>query len=117
MDASATILDISPGALSDYYDWLKDSKHGDTLIYWQGDLQFDRQVVVPASDVMRSDERSRIAALNTVADRVRIDAKSGVLLLTQKRIGFGIFEYRAQRVRPTYHAPKTVQPNDDLVLA
>lgn len=94
-----TVLEIGPGALSEYYEWLKGAANGDVLVYWQGDLQFDRQVVVPESDVLRSAERTRVQALNFVADRVLADSKDGLLHLTQQRIGTNLFEYRATRRR------------------
>lgn len=111
-----TILDVSPGALSDYYDWLKASAADDVLVYWQGDLQYDRQVVIPEGDVLRANERLRIATLNVLADRVLEDAKDGQLHLTQARIGTNIFEYRATRRRQIYGTQSKVR-NDDLVLA
>jgi hypothetical protein len=112
-----TILEVSPGALSDYYDWLKAAAAGDVLVYWQGDLQYDRQVVIPESDVLRGNDRLRIATLNVLADRVMVDAKEGHLHLTQRRIGTNIFEYRATRRRQDYGSAKSKAPNDELVLA
>ncbi|MGJ4953145.1 hypothetical protein [Bradyrhizobium sp. HKCCYLS20291] len=115
-----TVLDVSPGALSDYYDWLKAAPAGDVLVYWSGDLQYDRQVVIPETDVLRGNERLRLATLNVLADRVLEDAKHGHLLLTQKRIGTNIFEYRATRRRqPAFGSDitgKKITPHD-LVLA
>ncbi|UPT95482.1 hypothetical protein J4G48_0040725 [Bradyrhizobium barranii subsp. apii] len=111
------VLEVGPGALADYYDWLKQSAAGDVLVYWQGDLQFDRQVVVPETDVLRNAERLRITTLNVLADRVLEDAADGQLLLTQKRIGTSLFEYRATRRRQIYGSSFADAPNDDLVLA
>ena len=113
-----TVLEVGPGALAEYYDWLKDAAPGDVLVYWQGDLQFDRQVVVPAEDVLRSAERTRVLALNFVADRVLADAKDGLLHLTQLRIGTNIFEYRATRRRVSGGKPTVSEiRNDNLVPA
>jgi hypothetical protein len=112
-----TILEVSPGALSDYYDWLKAASAGDVLVYWQGDLQYDRQVVIPESDVMRGNDRLRLSTLNVLADRILEDAAAGDLLLTQKRIGTNIFEYRATRRRRDYGSAKSKAPNEHLVLA
>ncbi|WP_029081173.1 hypothetical protein [Bradyrhizobium sp. th.b2] len=113
-----TVLEVGPGALSEYYDWFKDAANGDVLVYWQGDLQFDRQVAVPDSDVLRAAERTRIRALNFVADRVLADAKLRHLHLTQARVGTNIFEYRATR-RRDFDAKPTVSDirNDNLVSA
>jgi hypothetical protein len=94
-----TVLEIGPGALAEYYDWMKGAADGDVLVYWQGDLQYDRQVVVSADDVLRSTERARISALHFVADRAFKDSKQGLLHLTQLRIGANLFEYRATRRR------------------
>jgi len=94
-----TVLEVGPGALAEYYDWMKDAAHGDVLVYWQGDLQYDRQVVVEPANVLRAAERTRVKALNFVADRVLAHAKDGLLHLTQLRIGTSIFEYRATRRR------------------
>lgn len=113
-----TVLEVGPGALSEYYDWLKDAAAGDVLVYWQGDLQFDRQVEVPESDVLRAAERTRIKALNFVAGRVLADAKLRLLHLTQARIGTNIFEYRATRRREIDGKPTvSVTRNDNLVPA
>ncbi|ARQ95264.1 hypothetical protein [Bradyrhizobium phage BDU-MI-1] len=114
-----TVLEVGPGAIADYYDWMKDARQGDVLVYWQGDLQYDRQVTVPEGDVLRSAERQRINALNIVADRVFEDAKAGDLSLTQLRIGTNIFEYRATRRRQIYpgQSETVVRPNEQLVPA
>ncbi|MGX9944966.1 hypothetical protein ACTG4Q_21110 [Bradyrhizobium denitrificans] len=113
-----TVLEIGPGALSEYYEWLKGAAHGDVLVYWQGDLQFDRQVVVPEGDVLRSAERTRVLSLNFVADRVHADSKDGLLHLTQARIGTNIFEYRATRRRVAGSKPTVSEiRNDNLVPA
>jgi hypothetical protein len=113
-----TVLEIGPGAIAEYYDWIKDAANGDVLVYWQGDLQYDRQIKVPVDDVLRSSERSRIEALNFVASRVLQDTKHGLLHLTQLRIGENLFEYRATRRRISGGQP-TVSGirNDNLVTA
>ena len=112
-----TVLEVSPGALSDYYDWLKQSAAGDVLVYWVGDLQYDRQIVVPDGDVLRANDRFRINSLNVLADRIREDAADGQLYLTQKRLAWNVFEYRATRRRQMYGSAKPKISNDDLVLA
>jgi hypothetical protein len=115
-----TVLEVDVGALGDYYDWLQTAANGDVLVYWQGDLQYDRQVQIPHHDVMRTTERLRINMLNVVADRAFRDAKAGDLTLTQFRVGEGIYEYRAQRRRQSYPGQPSVRsdaPNDHLVLA
>ncbi|WP_439357939.1 hypothetical protein [Bradyrhizobium sp. DASA03007] len=113
-----TVLEVGPGALSEYYDWVKDAAAGDVLVYWQGDLQFDRSVEVPADDVLRSALRTRIQALNFVADRVLKDSKEGLLHLTQLRIGTNLFEYRATRRRTSGGQPTVSEiRNDNLVPA
>jgi hypothetical protein len=112
-----TVLDVAVGALSDYYDWMQAAAHGDVLIYWTGDLQYDRQVEVPENDVMRAADRQRVIMLNMVADRASKDAKQGLLHLTQRRISGGVFEYRATRRRQLLGKSTLVQPNDQLVLA
>ena len=116
-DAETTVLDISPGALSDYYDWLKQASAGDVLVYWLGDLQHDRQVEIPKTDVLRTVERMNIAQLNVIADRIRKDAEEGQLLLTQKRLSYGYYEYRATRRRQLYGNAAVDAPNDELVPA
>lgn len=110
-----TILDISPGALSDYYDWLKQAAAGDVLVYWTGHLQRDRQKEIPEHDVLRTVERMNIAQLNVIADRIRKDADEGQILLTQKRLGYGEYEYRATRRRQMYG--NAAVANDQLVPA
>lgn len=110
-----TVLDISPGALSDYYDWLKQAAAGDVLVYWVGDLQSQRQKEIPETDVLRTIERMNIAQLNVIADRIRRDAGEGQILLTQKRLGYGEYEYRATRRRQLYGNASVT--NDQLVNA
>jgi hypothetical protein len=113
-----TILEVGHGALSEYYDWMKDAAQGDVLVYWSGDLQYDRQVAIPEDNVLRAADRQRIAALNVLADRVLEDAYDGLLCLTQKRIGFSLFEYRATRRRHSFGRSETpVIPNEQLVVA
>jgi hypothetical protein len=111
-----TRLDVAPGVLAEYYDWVKGSQHGDVLVYWTGDLQFDRSVAVPFDDVMRSQERLQITSLNIMASRVLDDAKDGLITLTQKRLGQNQFEYRATRVRRSYGTEANAR-NDNLVTA
>ena len=113
-----TVLEVGPGALSEYYDWMKDAAQGDVLVYWSGDLQYDRQVVIPDGDVMRAADRQRITALNVVAERVLEDAENGLLCLTQKRLGSSIYEYRATRRRQSFGTAVTsVLPNEQLLPA
>jgi len=113
-----TVLEVGPGALSEYYDWMKDAAQGDVLVYWSGDLQYDRQVVIPEDSVLRTADRHRINALNVLAERVLEDAYDGLLCLTQKRIGTNIFEYRATRRRQSFGRSETsVLPNEQLVPA
>lgn len=119
MARNRTVLEVDTGALGEYYDWLQAASNGDVLIYWQGDLQYDRQVVIPQSDVLRTADRQRINMLNVIADRILRDAKAGELSLTQFRIGESIYEYRATRRRQSYPGQSKVSeiPNDNLILA
>lgn len=113
-----TVLEVDVGALGDYYEWLQGAANGDTIVYWQGDLQYDRQVVISAHDVLRTPERQRINMLNVIADRVFKDAKAGDLTLTQFKVGDSIYEYRATRRRQAYPTSSKVTGNPhDLVLA
>ena len=118
MAGTRTVLEVDTGALGEYYDWLQGAAKGDTLVYWRGDLQYDRQVVIPQNDVLRTADRQRIAMLNVVADRVLRDAKAGELSLTQFKVGESIYEYRATRRRQSYPGqPQVSIPHDNLVLA
>ncbi len=114
-----TVLEMVPGALSEYYDWIKSAAHGDKLVYWIGDLQYDRQVVISPTDLLRKDKRDEISALNVVASRLHDDAKAGLVKLTQKRLDVGVFEYRAMRYRVELPGQKqgTGIRNDNLVPA
>jgi hypothetical protein len=112
-----TRLDMAPGALAEYYDWLKASKDGDRLVYWIGDLQFDRQIDIPASDVLRATDRLNVAQLNAVASRILADSKTGDLQLTQKKLSESVYEYRATRRRQAFGSSTSVLPNDQLVNA
>jgi hypothetical protein len=119
MAGQRTVLENGPGSLSEYYDWMNSAKNGDILVYWHGCLQYDRQVMIPFDDVMRSADRLRIASLNAVASRVFDDAEDGLLSLTQHRLGEGISEYRATRRRQSFGGTSDVSGprNDNIVLA
>lgn len=105
-----TVLDIGPGALAEYYEWIKNASHGDVLVYWKGDLQFERQIQISEYDLARSQRRMEISVLNVIASRVFDDAKAGLVSLTQKRLSDGIYEYRATRLRTQ---PVSAPVNDD----
>lgn len=90
-------LEVGAGALAGYYEWFRESREGDVLVYWRGDLQFDRD---PANfPDLDKEERERLSAVDALATRVMKDAREGYLLLNQKRMGPGVFEYRATRRR------------------
>ncbi len=94
-----TTLHLGPGAIADYYTWLQAARHGDMLIYYHGDLQYDRAQEFPTG-TSKSEEgqRMRVCLLDALADRVSDDARTGVVTLTQRRIGPNVYEYRAHRV-------------------
>lgn len=92
-----TVLELDAGAIAAYYEWLKSARHGDVLVYWVGDLQYDRQAYPPKDDPGYEEAQRRLALLGVVADRVFDDAKSGELILTQLRLGPSRWEYRAGR--------------------
>jgi hypothetical protein len=110
-------LEMAPGALAEYYDWMKAASDGDRLVYWIGDLQFDRQIEISETDVMRAADRLNVAQLNAVASRILADSKAGDLQLTQKKLTESVYEYRATRRREAYGSSTSVLPNDQLVLA
>lgn len=114
-----TVISVTPGALQDYDEWMKEAAHGDVLVYWTGDLQFDRLAEFDERDQSRDEDRKRVSVLNALADRVRAAAKRKELALTQKRVGEMQFEYRATRLRsssgPTQ--AKARINNENLVLA
>lgn len=115
-----TTLQNGPGCLSDYYDWFKGAPSGAALVYWRGDLQFDRD----AENFRHLDDfdsqAPHINALNVLANRVHADARDGHLILVQKRHGESDYEYRAIRRRPLElggTARVTKLKNDNLVTA
>lgn len=92
-----TELEAGAGALAEYYDWFKDARTGDTLVYHVGDLQFDRDITNwPA---VAEGQAVWIKHLDALADRVMKDAHEGYLVLTQKRLSPSTYEYRAVRSR------------------
>lgn len=93
-----TVLEVAPGALVEYYEWLEKAKPGDTLVYWVGDLQYDR-VLDHCPSEHQGEKGPIIAALNAMADRAWQTAKQGHVRLTQKRLGPNEWEYRATRLR------------------
>lgn len=95
-----SMLSITQGALAEYYEWLAGANHGDTLVYYTGDLQGDRQKPYPVEgDVTRHAEFVRLTVLNALADRIIVDAGVNDIALTQRRIGPCNYEYRATRLR------------------
>jgi hypothetical protein len=113
-------LEMGPGALAEYYSWANSASNGDVLVYWVGDLQYDRQQEGSPFDPLSSSQATALSALNAVADRILADSKAGVVTLTQRRLGESRYEYRATRKRQSFEAPKKEAPRvrrDDLVLA
>jgi hypothetical protein len=111
-----TRLDMAPGALAEYYDWLKAANDGDRLVYWTGDLRFDRQVATSETDLLWPPDHLNVAQLNAVASRILADSKTGELRLTQKKLSEGVYEYRATRRRQTYGSSTSVLPYDQFVF-
>lgn len=99
-DASfvGTRLDPGPGCLMDYYEWFQKARHGEALVYWTGDLRFDRDPDNCPPDQLGAREPA-IRALDQLAQRIWKDAADGALVLVQKRLGDNVFEYRALRRR------------------
>ena len=110
------VLEPGAGSLSAYYEWFADAEHGAVLVYWTGDLQYDRQVEIDENDVLRTIERMERDALDITAKRIGKDANDGHLILTQKRLGVSVYEYRATRVRAAAN-DRARKSNDNLVPA
>lgn len=86
------------GMLTQYYDWFKRAKHGEVLVYWTGDLQFDRDTGnYPEADAAQD---ILCKSLSGVADAILRDASKKGVILTQKRLGPSNYEYRATRNKP-----------------
>lgn len=104
------VLDVGPGVLQEYEDWLKNAVHGHTIVYWTGHLQYDRQVEYDPHDPGVADQRKQISVLNFLANRIRDDARIGHLRLSQKKLGENLYEYRAVRVRARdeYVSPRSL---------
>jgi len=112
-----TDLDVGPGALLEYEDWLKRARHGDVLVYWVGDLQNDRQETFDDHDPSQEVRRKQIGALGFLADRIKSDARRKDVALTQKRLGEGRYEYRATRTRMVSdHEPRTVRTRHGVAV-
>jgi hypothetical protein len=97
-----TVISVDPNALTEYDEWMKASGHGDVLVYWIGDLQFDRLTVFNDKTEEQSEDQKKINVLNALADRIRSDARRKEVALTQKRLGEMKFEYRATRRRLSF---------------
>lgn len=98
-----TEIVIAAGSVAEYYTWLEEAKHGDVLVYWTGDLQYDRQVPEGASFEVNgeaSESDIKLIVLDALAARIQSDSVAGLVRLTQKRLGVSNYEYRATRVRP-----------------
>lgn len=90
-----TELEAGAGALAEYYGWFEGARVGDVLVYHKGDLAFDSD---PESHPgLDQDALELVKAVGKLALRVRIDAGTGHLLLTQKKLGPSLYEYRAVR--------------------
>lgn len=97
--AERSALYPGPGMIADYHDWFDGASHGDVLIYYTGDLQYDRQAVYDESKTEEKADWAKTITLNAVADSIAYEAKRGNLILTQRRLGESNYEYRASRVR------------------
>lgn len=97
-----TTLQLTNGALSAYAEWFEtESRHGDTLVYFTGDLNAERLKELPSEDdKAKTAERVRLILVDAIADRVKVDAINGFLALTQRRLGDHSYQYRATRLRP-----------------
>ena len=119
--AKPFVLEAGAGSLAEFYEWLHRSGHGDVLVYWTGDLQYDRQVQVDPTDPEAHEKQMTVSALNAVADAVLRANAAGFLELTQKRHDVGVYEYRATRLRAGFEKLQLKQftRNQDanLVLA
>lgn len=83
------------GALAEYTEWFGDSRPGDVVAYYRGDLAYDRD---PANFPTLDREGSeRLAGIGAVADSVKRDVKAGYLILTQRKLGESNYEYLATR--------------------
>lgn len=113
-----TVLDAGAGALADYYDWQHESKHGDVLVYWIGDLQTERQYVGDPDDPDFFTKKKRAMVANSLAERIIADNKAGLITLVQKRLGDHQYEYWAVRLaqRGGGTGGQKVKPNADLCL-
>lgn len=94
-----TILDVGPGALADYYEWFRHARSGSTLVYWRGNLSFDRDIENFVGDSFYTEREPVVLALDAIAKRIFADGKDGVIILTQRKLGFDHYEYRAMRVQ------------------
>lgn len=92
-------LDMEPGALFEYEEWLQAAKHGETLIYWLGNLTTERNIELDPEDRRLDALRKRLGALEVTSARIFADAKRGAVVLTQRRLDEGVYEYRATRLR------------------
>lgn len=99
---SQTVLDLTDKAVLAYTTWFeRDSRHGDTLVYFTGDLAYERSLPIPdEDDLSRKDEYVRLVVLDALAARIKVDALNNELALTQRRVALNTFEYRATRLRP-----------------
>lgn len=88
------------GALAEYIEWFGGSRLGDAVIYYRGDLSFDRD---PANfPDLDQEGRDALAGIGALADSVLRDAKAGYLVLNQRKVGESNYEYIAtRRLSPT----------------
>lgn len=102
-----------PGMISDYHEWYDDARHGDVLVYYTGDLQYDRQGVYDEHKPEEKESWAKTIVLNAVADSIAYEARKGNLILTQRRLAESNYEYRATRVRLSDAAREQAEQQSD----
>lgn len=111
-----SILTPTQGALVAYDEWLEQSRHGDVLVYYTGDLQFDRDQPMPDEyDDSQRPELVRLTVINAIADRIRVDAGIQRVALTQRKIRESHYEYMATRLRPERERLRQAAEQSDAV--
>lgn len=91
-----------------FVDWLVGAKAGDTLAYYRGHLAYDRD---PQQSKLGEFRRLKLTHL---ADRAMDCCERKQVLLVQRRVGAGDWNYLAIRSSQPLSAPRNRQPTSSV---
>lgn len=94
-------MSFTPPTSADFHLWLLTSRPGDRFVYFEGDLNYAREVA------LQGEARHQLCAL---ADRIYNSSVDEMVLLCQERLGESNWRYFAVRRRRPHKAPQRIAP-------